>query len=57
LPGIVHVADRLAHRPDISDVRSADLGLNIAYLDSQKRTDKWNEWREACAPTIQGTTS
>ncbi len=26
LPGIVHVADRLAHYPDITDVRSPELG-------------------------------
>jgi putative nucleotidyltransferase with HDIG domain len=57
LPGIVHVADRLTHRPDIADVRSPELGLNLAYLESQKRIDKWNEWREACAPTLQGKSS
>jgi putative nucleotidyltransferase with HDIG domain len=57
LPGIVHVADRLAHRPDIADVRSPELGLNLAYLEAHKRIDKWNEWREACAPTLQGTDS
>ena len=57
LPGIVHVADRLAHRPDIADVRAPELGLNLAYLESQKRLDKWNEWREACAPTLQGKPS
>ena len=57
LSGIVHVADRLAHRPDITDVRSPELGLNLAYLESQKRIDRWNEWREACAPTMPGKSS
>jgi putative nucleotidyltransferase with HDIG domain len=57
LPGIIHVADRLAHRPDITDAHSPELGLNIPYLDSQNRTERWNEWREACAPTVQGTPS
>jgi HD-like signal output (HDOD) protein len=54
LAGIVHVADRLAHGPDITDVHSAELGLNVAYLEKHKRIDHWNEWREACAPTLQG---
>jgi HD-like signal output (HDOD) protein len=47
LAGIVHCADRLAHRPDIEDVRSADLGLNLEYLAAQGRMDRWSEWREA----------
>ena len=28
-------ADRLAHRPDIADVRSPELGLNLDYLEAQ----------------------
>jgi HD-like signal output (HDOD) protein len=53
LAGIVHVADRLAHRPDIADVRSPDLGLNLAYLEAQGRTDRWSEWRDAYAAVTQ----
>jgi len=47
LPGIVHVADRLANRPDIADPRSPELGLNYAYLESQGVADRWPEWRDA----------
>jgi hypothetical protein len=47
LPGVVHVADRLAHRPDIVDPRSPELGLNYRYLESQGLASRWSEWREA----------
>jgi len=47
LPGIVHVADRLAHRPDITDFRSPELGLNWRYLESQGLAARWTEWRDA----------
>jgi HD-like signal output (HDOD) protein len=57
LAGIVHVADRLAHYPDVTDVRSPELGLNLAYLESQQRIGHWHEWREACAPTMTGKSS
>jgi putative nucleotidyltransferase with HDIG domain len=49
LPAIVHVADRLVYRPDITDPRSPELGLNIAYFEKLGRIDRWNEWREAVA--------
>jgi HD-like signal output (HDOD) protein/ActR/RegA family two-component response regulator len=59
LPGIVHVADRIVQRPDITDAASPDLGLNLAYLEAQGRGDKWNHWREACVAVMpvekQGT--
>ena len=35
LPGIVHVADRIAHHPDVADARSPELRLNLAYLESR----------------------
>jgi HD-like signal output (HDOD) protein len=54
LPGIVHAADRLAHHPDIADVRSAELGLNIEYLEKHSRIDRWQEWRDAYAAIVQG---
>ncbi|HEY6125532.1 MAG TPA: hypothetical protein VIV63_12845, partial [Steroidobacteraceae bacterium] len=53
LAGIVHVADRLAHRPDIADPHSPDLGLNVAYLKAQGRLERWNEWREAYSAITQ----
>jgi HD-like signal output (HDOD) protein len=63
LPGIVHVADRIAHHPEISDPRSPELFLNIEYLEKHQRGGKWNEWRAACAAALanenkaQGKTS
>jgi HD-like signal output (HDOD) protein len=47
LPGIVHAADRLVYRPDITDPRSPELGLNVAYFEKHARIDRWNEWRDA----------
>jgi HD-like signal output (HDOD) protein len=52
LPGIVHVADRIAHHPEIADPRSPDLHLNYEYLERHQRGDKWREWRELCAAAI-----
>ena len=52
LPGIVHVADRIAHHPEIADPRSPDLHLNYEYLERHQRGDKWHEWRELCAAAI-----
>jgi HD-like signal output (HDOD) protein/CheY-like chemotaxis protein len=49
LPGIVHVADRLAHAPGAIEVNSPALGLNVDYLKKHKRVDRWAEWREAFA--------
>ncbi len=49
LPGIIHVADRLARCPDAPDPRAPDLRLNIPYLEAHGRVDRWNEWREAFA--------
>lgn len=54
LPGIVHVADRLARRPDITDPRSPDLNLNVAYLESHGLLDRWDEWREAYTAIAPG---
>jgi len=56
LPGIVHVADRLAHRPDIVDPRSPELGLNHVYLESQGLLGRWSEWREAFVAVNQAVT-
>ena len=52
LPGIVHVADRIAHHPEMSDPRAPELFLNFEYLEKHRRGGKWNEWREACAAAI-----
>ena len=49
LPAIVHAADRLAYRPDITDPRSPDLALNVAYFEKHGRLDRWSDWREAVA--------
>jgi hypothetical protein len=55
LPGIVHVADRIAHFPGTADPRAPELGLNVDYLEAQGRIDRWNEWREAYAVVTQGS--
>jgi HD-like signal output (HDOD) protein len=49
LPGIVHAADRLVYRPDITDPRSPDLALNVAYFEKHDRLDRWSDWRAAVA--------
>jgi HD-like signal output (HDOD) protein/CheY-like chemotaxis protein len=58
LPGIVHVADRIAHHPGIEDPRAADLRLNMDYLEKSNRGHRWNQWRELCVAAIaQGAPS
>ena len=52
LPGIVHVADRIAHHPEIADPRAPELHLNFEYLEKNRRGAKWNAWRELCAAAI-----
>src|SRR5690348_16008284 len=52
LPGIVHVADRIAHHPDIGDPGAAELMLNVGYLEKHKRLGRWSEWRAMCAEAI-----
>jgi HD-like signal output (HDOD) protein len=52
LPGIVHVADRIAHHPDISDPRAAELHLDYDYLERHERAERWNHWRELCVTAI-----
>lgn len=49
LPGIVHAADRLVHRPDLTDPRSAELGLDVEHFEKHGRLDRWNDWREGVA--------
>jgi HD-like signal output (HDOD) protein len=49
LPAIVHAADRMVYRPDITDPRSPELGLNVAYFEKHGRIDRWTEWRDAVA--------
>ena len=56
LPASCTCADRIAYHPDIADVRSPELGLNLEYLEAQGRTDRWNEWREAYATVTQKAT-
>jgi HD-like signal output (HDOD) protein len=53
LPAIVHAADRLAYRPDITDPRSEELGLNVNYFEKHGCIDRWNNWREAVAAATQ----
>jgi HD-like signal output (HDOD) protein len=58
LPGIVHVADRIAHYPRVADPHAAELRLNCEYLERNKRGAHWNKWREVCADAIaQGTST
>jgi HD-like signal output (HDOD) protein/CheY-like chemotaxis protein len=52
LPGIVHVADRIAHHPEIADPRSPELMLNFEYLEKHQRGARWQHWRELCAAAI-----
>ncbi len=52
LPGIVHVADRIANHPDASDPRAANLRLNAEYLEKSDRIGRWNAWREMCVAAI-----
>jgi putative nucleotidyltransferase with HDIG domain len=56
LPAIVHAADRMAYRPDITDPRSPELGLNVAYFEKHGRIDRWNDWREAFAAATRTDT-
>jgi HD-like signal output (HDOD) protein len=57
LPGIVHVADRIAHHPEIGDPRAPELFLNFEYLEKHQRGRKWNEWREICAAAMAAGTA
>lgn len=58
LPGIVHVADRIANHPQIEDPHHPELLLNFDYLEKTGRGDRWNEWRVVCAAAIaQGSPS
>ena len=54
LPGIVHVADRIANHPEIADPRHPDLHLDYDYLETTGRGDRWSQWREMCAGAIAG---
>jgi HD-like signal output (HDOD) protein len=56
LPAIVHVADRIAHHPDIADPAAPELCLNLEYLAKNGRAEHWTRWREACCTALaQGT--
>jgi len=58
LPGIVHVADRIAHHPGIGNPHDPQLHLDVAYLEANDRGDRWNEWRAMCAGAMaQGSPS
>jgi HD-like signal output (HDOD) protein len=52
LPGIVHVADRLAHHPDGADPRAPELRLNFDYLEKNGRAGHWDKWRDACSESL-----
>jgi HD-like signal output (HDOD) protein len=56
LPGIVHAADRLVYRPDITDPRSPELGLDLPHFEKHGRVDRWSEWREAVISLTPPTT-
>ena len=52
LPGIVHVADRIAYHP-ISRTRAPpELRLDFEYLEKHGKGGRWNDWREQCAAAI-----
>jgi HD-like signal output (HDOD) protein len=52
LPAIVHVADRIARHPDVTDPRAPQLRLNVDYLERNNRAANWNKWREICCDAI-----
>jgi len=52
LSGIVHVADRIAYHPDITDPRAPELRLDFEYLEKHGKGGRWNHWREQCAAAI-----
>jgi HD-like signal output (HDOD) protein/CheY-like chemotaxis protein len=52
LPGIVHVADRIAHHPEIIDPRAPELQLNFDYLERTGKADRFAKWRQSCAVAI-----
>ncbi|HTU68464.1 MAG TPA: response regulator [Steroidobacteraceae bacterium] len=52
LPGIVHVADRIAHHPDVADPNAPELCLNVEYLAKNNRAGHWNQWRELCCDAL-----
>jgi HD-like signal output (HDOD) protein/CheY-like chemotaxis protein len=52
LPGIVHVADRIAHHPEITDPRAPELQLNFEYLERTGKADRFPKWRQSCAVAI-----
>jgi HD-like signal output (HDOD) protein len=58
LPGIVHVADRIANHPEITDPASADLYLNLDYLRKHGHANRWPDWHAASVAAIsQGKAS
>ena len=52
LPAIVHVADRIAHHPELADPRAPQLRLNFEYLEMNDRADHWSRWREVCSDAL-----
>jgi HD-like signal output (HDOD) protein/CheY-like chemotaxis protein len=52
LPGIVHVADRIAHHPGVEDPHTPELQLDCEYLERAGKSGRWNEWRAMCAAAI-----
>ena len=53
LPGIVHVADRIAHHPDIDDPRRPDLQPQCRISrEARPRRRAGTTWREMCAAAI-----
>lgn len=52
LPGIVHVADRIAYHPGVADPRAPELRLDVDYLAKNDRAGRWDRWREVCSEAI-----
>jgi HD-like signal output (HDOD) protein/CheY-like chemotaxis protein len=47
LPGILHVADALAHRSDPDTPASGPRSLEPGFLESTGAADRWAEWQAA----------
>jgi putative nucleotidyltransferase with HDIG domain len=47
LPGIVHIADRLAHRRDAQAPGTVELGLEPGYLEAHGLAQRLPEWQAA----------
>ncbi len=51
LPGLLHIADQLAHHPTAEDAALGKLKFEVGYLESLDLTGRLDEWRAICADT------